>query len=217
MERDSGGVGLCAGASPTALRPTSHHEHVPLRREDQSCQEGHRRVTATQYHSGDHCWQQPAPATRLVSCHTRGAITVAASMRQDRAWSMSNAGLCVDIFAPGEQIPSSHKDCNECIDFKSGTSMAAPHVTGAIAPIAGAMPQHATMEGETPPRATHGSQEPTQHVRHHQETQTDNSQSFAQPAPQSVLIALLALSPSSQHLTPSPSLTYAPYLPHFKY
>ena len=70
---------------------------------------------------------------RVTPGSVRGAITVAASTRQDTAWPMSNAGLCVDIFAPGEQIPSSHKDCNDCIDFKSGTSMAAPHVTGAIA------------------------------------------------------------------------------------
>lgn len=70
---------------------------------------------------------------RVTPGSVRGAITVAASTRQDHAWSMSNAGLCVDIFAPGEQIPSAHKNCNECIEFKSGTSMAAPHVTGAIA------------------------------------------------------------------------------------
>ena len=77
--------------------------------------------------------RKPRDSCRVTPGSVRGAITVAASTREDHAWPMSNAGLCVDIFAPGENIISSNKDCNECVEFKSGTSMAAPHVTGAIA------------------------------------------------------------------------------------
>ena len=77
--------------------------------------------------------RRPRDSCRVTPASVRGAITVAASTRHDRAWPMSNAGLCVDIFAPGEIIPSADNGCNTCFDFKSGTSMAAPHVTGAIA------------------------------------------------------------------------------------
>ena len=77
--------------------------------------------------------RKPRDSCRVTPGSVRGAITVAASTRQDRAWYMSNAGLCVDIFAPGEHILSANRDCNSCVEFKSGTSMAAPHVAGAIA------------------------------------------------------------------------------------
>lgn len=76
---------------------------------------------------------RPRDSCRVTPGSVRGAITVAASTRQDYAWPFSNAGLCVDIYAPGETIPSANKNCNDCVEFKSGTSMAAPHVTGAIA------------------------------------------------------------------------------------
>lgn len=77
--------------------------------------------------------RRPRDSCRVTPGSVRGAITVAASTKQDRAWHMSNAGLCVDIFAPGERILSANKDCDTCVEFKSGTSMAAPHVAGAIA------------------------------------------------------------------------------------
>jgi subtilisin family serine protease len=67
--------------------------------------------------------RRPRDSCRVTPGSVRGAITVAASTRQDRAWSMSNAGLCVDIFAPGEEILSANNDCNTCFEFKSGTSM----------------------------------------------------------------------------------------------
>ena len=77
--------------------------------------------------------RQPKDACRVTPGSVRGAITVAASTRHDTAWSLSNAGLCVDIYAPGENILSANKNCDNCFEFKSGTSMAAPHVAGAIA------------------------------------------------------------------------------------
>lgn len=61
------------------------------------------------------------------------AITVAASNRRDRRADFSNYGKCVDIFAPGEQIDSAWHTTNDASTSLSGTSMAAPFVTGVVA------------------------------------------------------------------------------------
>jgi subtilisin family serine protease len=61
------------------------------------------------------------------------AITVGATTSSDIKASYSNYGSCVDIWAPGSSILSlSHLD-DVSTRTMSGTSMAAPHVTGAIA------------------------------------------------------------------------------------
>ncbi len=59
-------------------------------------------------------------------------ITVGASNRHDgQAW-FSNFGVnSVDVFAPGESIIST--SLNGSYDFKDGTSMAAPQISGALA------------------------------------------------------------------------------------
>ncbi|KAM0676162.1 proteinase B [Gurleya vavrai] len=62
---------------------------------------------------------------------SKGAMTVGASTRDDTIAFFSNIGKCVDIYAPGLQIKSSWKD--HSIKVASGTSMAAPHVSGAMA------------------------------------------------------------------------------------
>ena len=64
---------------------------------------------------------------------TPSAITVAASTSADRQASFSNYGSCVDLYAPGESIRSSVYYSNNAYANWSGTSMAAPHVTGAAA------------------------------------------------------------------------------------
>ena len=46
---------------------------------------------------------------------------------------LSNFGSCIDVFAPGSSITSSLNTGNNAYGYKSGTSMAAPHVTGAAA------------------------------------------------------------------------------------
>jgi len=59
------------------------------------------------------------------------AITVASSTSADSRSSFSNWGSCIDLFAPGSGITSTWS--NGGTNTISGTSMASPHVAGAIA------------------------------------------------------------------------------------
>ncbi|WP_219825766.1 S8 family peptidase [Nonomuraea typhae] len=61
------------------------------------------------------------------------AITVGASTDADERAPFSNDGRCVDLFAPGAAIPSAWITDDESSFTVSGTSMAAPHVAGAVA------------------------------------------------------------------------------------
>jgi subtilisin family serine protease len=73
----------------------------------------------------DACTVSPARAA--------DAITVGATDSNDRRASFSNYGACVDLFAPGVGIMSSTKNSTTSTGKMSGTSMATPHVAGAIA------------------------------------------------------------------------------------
>lgn len=73
----------------------------------------------------DACNYSPASAP--------SAITVNASGRDDVYAEFSNYGSCTDIYAPGEDIVSAGVASNDEFTTKSGTSMAAPHVAGAVA------------------------------------------------------------------------------------
>uniref|UniRef100_A0A8H7Y3R9 Uncharacterized protein n=1 Tax=Psilocybe cubensis TaxID=181762 RepID=A0A8H7Y3R9_PSICU len=59
------------------------------------------------------------------------AITVGACNIRDKKWSGSNYGEVVNIFAPGEDVDSTWLDKKTKV--MSGTSMAAPHVSGLMA------------------------------------------------------------------------------------
>ncbi|MCK9895323.1 S8 family peptidase [Frankia sp. AgB32] len=62
------------------------------------------------------------------------AITVGATTSADsRDTGYSNYGRCVDLFAPGTDITSDWIDSDTATKSETGTSMAAPHVTGVAA------------------------------------------------------------------------------------
>lgn len=64
-----------------------------------------------------------------------GVIAVAATDAQDERWSLSNYGGYIDVSAPGSSVYSTFYDLENAYGgyaFMSGTSMAAPHVSGLI-------------------------------------------------------------------------------------
>lgn len=66
----------------------------------------------------------------------RSVITVGAFGKFGNVWSKSNHGKCVDLFAPGVDIPGPlGNECNsgQEIGYRSGTSQAAAHVAGVAA------------------------------------------------------------------------------------
>ena len=76
----------------------------------------------------DACNYSPA---RAGAGTNNGITTVAATNSSDGAWSSSNYGPCVDVWAPGAGILSTKKGGGTTT--MSGTSMAAPHAGGGAA------------------------------------------------------------------------------------
>jgi subtilisin family serine protease len=79
------------------------------------------------------CFSSPAGAPE--------AITVGATTSRDTMSLYSSRGPCVDIFAPGSGINGASIRSKTANAFLSGTSMAAPHVSGVLAIMAERSPR----------------------------------------------------------------------------
>ena len=75
----------------------------------------------------------PQNACNYSPARVPNAITVGSTTSTDARSSFSNYGTCLDIFAPGSSITSAWYSSNTATNTISGTSMATPHVAGAIA------------------------------------------------------------------------------------
>jgi subtilisin family serine protease len=82
-------------------------------------------VAAGNDYGEDACGGSPARAP--------SAITVGATTSGDVRSSFSNIGTCIDLFAPGSDITSAWVGDDDETSTISGTSMASPHVAGAVA------------------------------------------------------------------------------------
>lgn len=88
----------------------------------------------------DACNQSPARVPE--------GITVGATNRSDDRAGFSNYGSCLDLFAPGVGILSAYVRSDTDTEVLNGTSMAAPHVAGAVARYLEANPGAAPAEVE---------------------------------------------------------------------
>ncbi|OSX79716.1 hypothetical protein BU14_0072s0074 [Porphyra umbilicalis] len=86
-------------------------------------------ITAAGNEGGDACGTTPGAARRVIN--------VANADRHDALAPSSNAGVCVDVIAPGTGIVSADAAHLSGLTGKTGTSMAAPHVTGVAALVLG--------------------------------------------------------------------------------
>lgn len=82
-------------------------------------------VVAAGNSTADACNSSPA--------RSQEAITVGSTTINDERSGFSNYGKCVDIFAPGSEITSAWHSSATATRTLNGTSMASPHVAGAVA------------------------------------------------------------------------------------
>ena len=80
----------------------------------------------------DACSYSPASASDCVTVGST-ALESQGNTPIDGRSSFSNYGTCVDIFAPGSAIIAAYSTSDTAFATLSGTSMASPHVAGAMA------------------------------------------------------------------------------------
>jgi hypothetical protein len=85
----------------------------------------------------DACNSSPASVPTGVTVASTALIQNGAGNQQDQRSSFSNFGTCVHVYAPGSAITGAWIGNNNAQNTISGTSMAAPHVCGVLALMAG--------------------------------------------------------------------------------
>ncbi|WP_254705609.1 S8 family peptidase [Streptomyces vilmorinianum] len=98
---------------------------------------------ATVVSAGNSGWTDAVSSPGCVS----SAITVGSTVDDDTLSSFTNRGPLLDVFAPGSDIVSSIPRGG--FGSKNGTSMAAPHVAGALAVLRQAYPRATIAQLET--------------------------------------------------------------------
>lgn len=92
----------------------------------------HITVAAGNSHGTDACTVSPSSLGGVNSA----VISVGSVGATNEISDFSNVGPCVDVYAPGEEIVSAWRGGKTVANVLSGTSMAAPHVTGLVACLA---------------------------------------------------------------------------------
>jgi len=113
-KRSVANMSLGGGATPTVDEAVKN-SHIA----------GVTHVVAAGNSGTDACTFSPARAPE--------AITVGATDSSDVLAYFSNVGSCVDVLAPGVSITGPWIGSNTATNIISGTSMASPHVAGAVA------------------------------------------------------------------------------------
>jgi len=90
-------------------------------------------VVAAGNDRNDACQYSPASAIVALTVGSTDVANNGVDSQQDIRSSFSNYGRCVKVLAPGSLITSAWYTSDTAINTISGTSMASPHVAGAVA------------------------------------------------------------------------------------